>query len=134
MLTGEIKLYEEPVPSWKNTQTSIKSYKNMNAVEQVAFEKRIEELIEKSKQLFSIGDTCKIKAGNREMEITGWIDDPEDVMHYQGDLCVIYARDALYPASQSIRYSLSEFLPDTVVKKYVPPEDKKVILLTSPEE
>lgn len=131
MLTGEIKLYEEPAKHWTNTP---KAYKNMTPQEQIQFEIRVEKCIEDAKKVFGIGDTCKIKAGNRELEITGWIDDPEDVMYYQGDLCVIYARDALYPASQSIRYSLTEFLPDTVKKKYVPTEGAPLVLLPNINE
>ena len=132
MLTGEIKLYEEPA-KW-NSYPVQKLYKNMTPTEQAQFEFRVEKCIEDAKKLFGIGDTCKIKAGNREMEITGWIDDPEDVMYYQGDLCVIYARDALYPAAQSIRYSLMEFIPETAKKKYVPAEETPLVLLPNINE
>ena len=116
MLTGEIKIHKEPVYVTQS-YTSYKPYKMMTPKEQKDFEEKIEIAVEKAKQTMSIGDTCKIKAGTREMEITGWIDDPDDVVYYQDDLCVIYARDALYPASNSIRYSLSEFMIDTLVKK-----------------
>ena len=110
MLTGEIKIHEEPVSySYQNNYTTQKTYKMMTPAEQAEFELKIEIALEKARQYFKEGEIYTLKSGARDVVVTNFIDDPHDVLWYQGELCVIHARDPRYPAVQPIRYCLGEF-------------------------
>ena len=110
MLTGEIRIHEEPVSYiYGNNYTVQKTYKLMTPAEKAEFEIKVDQALVKAREVFKEGEIYSLKSGNRDVIITNFIDQPEEVLWYQGELCVIHARDPRYPAVQPIRYSMGEF-------------------------
>ena len=125
MLTGEIKIHEEPVVVHiSSTGTSF--YDRMTTKERAEFDEEYKETLAKAKFILQPGDRillgAKVSRGNYKV-VTGFVERPQDCITYCTDICVVYCRDEHLPAQSPIRYALSELNLESLVKLEDIPEN-----------
>ena len=109
MLQGEIKLYEPPaLPTYVTYTSSSNSYSSMSEGEKERFREKFANALEDAQMFLSVGDIVTLSANPKiKLEILSFIEKPEDTMWYQGELCVVKARNIEQKGS-GISYSLKE--------------------------
>ena len=123
MITGEIKLYDEPIH-----QTSTYYYgqpRHITQEEKAKWEALCESELEKAKCIFQIGDKISsINNPSSQLTITEFIENIADMQRYQGMPCVVRARNLQYPSASGMQYALCEFNMST----------HKGVILQEPEQ
>ena len=115
MITGEIKLYDEPLPTYQSYNVVVKQE---TPEEREAWLKRCQEDLDKAKIIFSIGDTvCTKTAPASPLTVVCFIDDINTMQKYQGQPCIIKCKNMAYKAAQDIQYSFNELDLQTLEKK-----------------
>ena len=108
MLQGEIKLYEPPATTYVTYTSGSNSYSSMSEGEKERFREKFVNALEDAQMFLSVGDIVTLSANPKiKLEILSFIEKPEDTMWYQGDLCVVKARNIEQKGS-GISYSLKE--------------------------
>ena len=116
MITGEIKLYDEPLPSW-HVQTKVVTE---TPEQRAAWLERCAADLDKAKQIFTIGDKLHTKSNKTSAVIvTNFIEQFERMQKYQGNPCVLECKSAVYTAGQPIQYSLEELDITTLERKTI---------------
>lgn len=115
MITGEIKLYDEPLPTYPSYSVVVKQE---TAAEREAWLKRCQEDLDKAKIIFSIGDTvCTKTAPSSPLTVMCFIEDINTMQKYQGQPCIIKCKNMTYKTAQDIQYSFNELDLQTIEKK-----------------
>jgi len=115
MITGEIKLYDEPLPTYSSYNVVVKQE---TAAEREAWLKRCQEDLDKAKNIFSIGDTvCTKTMPTNQLTVMCFIEDISTMQKYQGQPCIIKCKNLAYKAAQDIQYSFNELDLQTLEKK-----------------
>jgi len=115
MITGEIKLYDEPLPTYQSYNVAVKQE---TAAEREAWLKRCQEDLDKAKNIFSIGDTvCTKNMPTAPLTVMCFIEDISTMQKYQGQPCIIKCKNLAYKAAQDIQYSFNELDLQTLEKK-----------------
>jgi len=115
MITGEIKLYDESVPTYQSYNVVVKQE---TVAEREAWLKRCQEDLDKAKIIFSIGDTvCTKTALQSPLTVVCFIEDVNTMQKYQGQPCIIKCKNMIYKAAQDIQYSFNELDLQTLEKK-----------------
>ena len=115
MITGEIKLYDEPLPTYQSYNVVVKQE---TAAEREAWLKRCQEDLDKAKNIFSIGDTvCTKTTPAAPLTVMCFIEDISTMQKYQGQPCIIKCKNLACKAAQDIQYSFNELDIQTLEKK-----------------
>lgn len=115
MITGEIKLYDEPLPTYQSYNVVVTQ---QTAAERDAWLKRCQEDLDKAKIIFAIGDTVCTKMNLRSpLTVMCFIDDINTMQKYQGQPCIIKCKNLAFKAAQEIQYSFNELDLQTIEKK-----------------
>ena len=119
MITGEIKLYDEPVPSW---QTHIQTKAVTETPEERAkWLERCAYDLDKAKQIFTIGDKINTQSNKTSpVIIINFIEQLDRMQKYQGNPCVVECKNSVFLQGHPIQYSLAELDIETLVKKEQP--------------
>jgi len=120
MITGEITLYDEPLPVYQSNYQSV-VVKKETPEERTKWLELCAEELDKAKQLFTIGDKIKTKTNNQShMTITAFINDVEKMQKYQGMPCVVYGKNTSFINASDIQYSIGELAMETHLKVNIP--------------
>lgn len=115
MITGEIKLYDEPLPTYQSYNVVVTQE---TAAERDAWLKRCQEDLDKAKIIFAIGDTVCTKVNSQSpLTVMCFIDDINTMQKYQGQPCIIKCKNLAFKAAQEIQYSFNELDLQTIEKK-----------------
>lgn len=119
MITGEIKLYDEPLPAWStHVHTKVTTE---TPEERAAWLERCAQDLDKAKQIYSIGDKVFTKSNKTSaVVVINFIEQLERMQKYQGNPCVMECKSIAYTSSQPIQYSLDELDFVTLIKKETP--------------
>lgn len=116
MITGEIKLYDEPLPAW-NTHVHTKIAPE-TLEERAAWLERCAADLDKAKQMYTIGDKVFTKSNKvLSVVIINFIEQLDRMQKYQGNPCVMECKSTVYTSGQPIQYSLDELDFVTLIKK-----------------
>jgi hypothetical protein len=109
MLQGEIKLYEPPAsPTYVTYTSSYTPYSSMSEGEKERFREKFADALEDAKMFLSVGDIVSLSVNPKiKLEVLYFLENPEDTMLYQGELCVVRARNIEQKGS-GVLYSLKE--------------------------
>lgn len=119
MITGEIKLYDEPLPAY-NSGYNV-TFHQQSLAEKEAWHKRCSEELDKAKQLFNVGDQITVKNQTRTLQtIVAFIDNVEKMQRYQGNPCVVECRNMNFVNASTIQYSIEELDLTTLIKQEIP--------------
>ena len=111
MITGEIKLYQEPVSYAANNQQIMNGTIPPQTADWV---KQTREDLEAAKGVYKIGDLVNLKNTQTQMRIIGFINQIGDAQRYQGNPCIIKARNSTYTGGDGMLYSLAELDSSTI--------------------
>ena len=118
MITGEIKFYDEPVPTYQPYTVVVRQE---TAAEHEAWLKRCQEDLDKAKLIFAVGDTvCSKTALQSPLTVVCFIEDINTMQKYQGQPCIIKCKNMTYKAAQDIQYSFNELDLSSLQKKEIP--------------
>lgn len=119
MITGEIKLYDEPLPAW-NTHVHTK-IATETPEERAAWLERCAADLDKAKQMYSVGDKVFTKSNKiSSVVVINFIEQLERMQKYHGNPCVMECKSSTYTSGQPIQYSLDELDFVTLIKKDTP--------------
>jgi len=119
MITGEIKLYDEPVPYSQSSYTV--QVKPETPEQREEWLKRCASDLATAKLIFAIGDQIATKtASGSLLTVMSFIENLDDMQKYQGQPCIIKCKNMSYAAANEIQYSFSELNIDSLVKKDPP--------------
>ena len=119
MITGEIKLYDEPLPAW-STHVHTKITRETSE-ERAAWLERCAADLDKAKQMYSVGDKVFTKSNKiSSVMVINFIEQLERMQKYQGNPCVMECKSTTYTSGQPIQYSLDELDFTTLIKKDTP--------------
>ena len=119
MITGEIKLYDEPLPAW-STHVHTKITRE-TPEERAAWLERCAADLDKAKQIYAVGDKVFTKSNKTSaVVVINFIEQLERMQKYQGNPCVMECKSIAYTSSQPIQYSLDELDFVTLIKKETP--------------
>ena len=119
MITGEIKLYDEPLPAWStHVHTKITTE---TPEERAAWLERCAADLDKAKQMYAVGDKVFTKSNKTSaVVVISFIEQLEQMQKYQGNPCIMKCQNSVYTAGQPIQYSLDELDFATIIKKETP--------------
>mgnify|MGYP003548688934 FL=1 len=119
MITGEIKLYNEPLPAY-NSGYNV-TFHSQSLAEKEAWHKRCHEDLDKAKQLFNVGDQIIVKNQARTLQtIVSFVEEVERMQRYQGNPCVVECKNMNFVNANSIQYSIEELDLATLIKLEIP--------------
>jgi hypothetical protein len=120
MITGEIKLYEEP-NHW-NSNSSTVIVKQETPEQRALWIKRCEEDLEDAKKLLSVGDMLftKTNGSSSYLTVMSFVEKVEDMQKYQGNPCIVICKNLNYAAANPIQYSFNELNLDSLIKAPTP--------------
>lgn len=121
MITAEIKIHKEPTPYM---HVSYHSYTLMSATAKEDFDKKHQAALEEAKKTVKVDQTVKLDVNVNRVRITGFIEDPTEVIWYSGNMCVVFAQHLNSTGTNSLRYSIAEFDLTTLKD----PEQKQLTL------
>lgn len=107
MITDQLYMHDEPV----TTVTYYNQNYNPNSPEEREkwFKKCAEEL-EKAKNIFNVGDTISTKNHPTGiLTIMEFIENVQDMQKYNGEPCVVRAKNLNYASSNALQYAMTEF-------------------------
>lgn len=118
MITGEIKLYDEPLPTYTSYNVTVKQE---TAAEKAAWQKTCAEALDKAKQIFKVGDKiATVNHGQALLTIDSFIEDLDKMQRYQGNPCVVNCKNMQFVNSNCIQYSIEELNMSTHVPLELP--------------
>jgi len=119
MITGEIKLYNEPLPAY-NSGYNV-TFHSQSLAEKEAWHKRCHEDLDKAKQLFNVGDQIIVKNQARTLQtIVSFVEKVEWMSRYQGNPCVVECKNMNFVNANNIQYSIEELDLATLIKLEIP--------------
>jgi len=111
MITGEIKIHDEPLPY---TNTTYHTHVETPA-QKKAWEDRCLLDLTKAKALCSVGDSIKVKNNiGSTIIITEFIELPANMQRYQENPCILKGLSTSYQQGYPIQYALAELDWDTL--------------------
>ena len=117
MITAEIKIHDEPQPSY-TVQTHVQNTYYPSGKTKEEWDELCWQQLEKAKSCLKIGDTIEVNNPTQNrLIITGYVDHPDDMQKYQGMPCVVKGHNvtATSPNVISIQYSLPELNFSTLI-------------------
>lgn len=122
MITGEIKLYDEPAPITYTTYYSSVPVRQ-TPEERAAWEALCESELDKAKCIFKVGDTVSTKNNPAAViTILEFIENIADMQKFNGSPCVVRGKNLAYVTAQPMQYALNEFNMST--HRGVAPKDE----------
>lgn len=116
MITAEIKLYEEPIPTWQ--QSNRGPYSLLIGQAKQDYETEFENEVEKAQKLLKVGDIVELNATQRsQVRILGFVEEPAKVIMFNQQMCVIYATFVTNSVENPIRYCLDELDLTTITSQ-----------------
>ena len=113
MITGEIKLHDEPAPYVSTTYYG-HTPKYLSAADKAKWDEECHADLEKAKCIFNIGDRISSKNNMAvQMIIVKFVENIEDMQQFDSKPCVVWAKNASVSTANPIQYSLQELNMET---------------------